>query len=95
MFRSHCHERSVHDVGMGGNPRLHIPGEYTRFVQYIEGQVMSGAAKELSADPPYGKGMIYGGRWFRDVETGAVWRLVAPDPPFRGLWEPVVPNARG
>ena len=71
------------------------PGEYTRFVQYIEGQVMSGAAKELPADPTVGKGLIYGGRWFRDLETGAVWRLVAPDPPFRGLWEPVVPNARG
>ena len=56
---------------------------------------MSDAAKELPAEPLYGKGMIYGGRWFRDVETGAVWRLVAPDPPSRGLWEPVVPNARG
>ena len=41
------------------------PGEYTRFVQYIEGQVMSGAAKELPADPLYGKGMIYGGRWYK------------------------------
>ena len=71
------------------------PGEYTRFVRYIEGQVMSGAAKELPADPTVGKGLIYGGRWFRDVETGAVWRLVAPDPPFRRLWEPVVPNVRG
>ncbi len=34
--------------------------------------------------------MIYGGRWFQDIETGAIWRLVQPDPPFRGLWEPVV-----
>ena len=70
------------------------PGEYKRFVQYIEGQVVSGAAEELPADPLYGKGMIYGGRWFRDVQTGAIWRLVAPDPPFRGLWEPVVENLR-
>jgi hypothetical protein len=68
------------------------PGEYKRFVKYVEGQTASGTARELPVDPLYGVGMIYGGRWFQDVETGAVWRLVAPDPPFRGLWEPVVPN---
>lgn len=68
------------------------PGEFRRFLKYVERQVASGTAEELPANPLYGKGMICGGRWFRDVETGAIWRLVAPDPPFRGLWEPVVPN---
>ena len=66
------------------------PGEYKRFVQYLEEQVVAGVAKELPAAPLYRKGMIYGGRWFQDIETGAIWRLVQPDPPFRGLWEPVV-----
>ena len=65
------------------------PGEYNRFVQYVEDQVRSGVAREIPADPLYGQGMIYGGRWFQDIETAAVWRLVAPDSPFRGLWEPV------
>jgi hypothetical protein len=69
------------------------PGEYRRFVQYIEEQVKSGVAREIPVDPLYGKGAIYGGRWFQDVETRAVWRLVEPDFPFRGLWEPVVPSA--
>jgi hypothetical protein len=69
------------------------PGEYRRFVQYIEEQAKSDVAREIPVDPLYGKGMIYGGRWFQDVETGAVWRLVEPDPPFRGLWEPVLPDA--
>ncbi len=68
------------------------PGEYARFEQYLEGQVTGGVARELPADPAYGKGMLYGGRWFQDVETGAIWRLIAPDPPFLGLWEPVVEN---
>jgi hypothetical protein len=49
-----------------------------------------GTAVELAADPQYGRGMIYGGRWFQDVKTRAIWRLVAPDSPFRGLWEPVI-----
>jgi hypothetical protein len=66
------------------------PREYDRFVQYVEGQVLRGIATELPADPQYRKGMLYGGRWFQDVETGAIWRLIAPDPPFRGTWEPVV-----
>jgi hypothetical protein len=64
-------------------------GEYDRFVQYLEGQVANGTARELPASALYGKGMIYGGRWFQDAETNAIWRLVAPDAPFRGLWEPV------
>jgi hypothetical protein len=65
------------------------PGEFKRFVQYLEGQLANGVVREQPADPLYGKGMIYGGRWFQDIETGAIWRLVPPDPPFRGLWEPV------
>jgi len=66
------------------------PEEYTRFVRYIEGQVSAGIARERDVDPRYGKGMIFGGRWFEDIETREVWRLVAPDFPFRGLWEPVI-----
>jgi hypothetical protein len=69
------------------------PGEYERFVRYIEGQVASGVAREVSVDPLYGKGMIYGGRWFEDVENRAVWRLIPPDPPFKGLWEPIVSDS--
>jgi hypothetical protein len=66
------------------------PGEYTRFAKYIEGQVSAGLARERDVDPRYERGMIFGGRWFEDIETREVWRLVAPDFPFRGVWEPVV-----
>ncbi len=65
------------------------PGEFRRFVNYIVGQVGSGIAEEIKPDLNYGRGEIYGGRWFRDCETGDVWRLVDPDIPFKGLWEPV------
>jgi hypothetical protein len=67
------------------------PGEYHRFVRYIEDQVASGVVRELRVDPLYGKGMIYGGQWFQNLETGGVWRLIQPDPPFPGCWEPVAP----
>jgi hypothetical protein len=63
--------------------------EFNKFVLYIESQVNSGEAVEIYPDPNYGKGEIYGGRWFKNLETGEVWRLVPPDIPFKGLWEPV------
>lgn len=63
--------------------------EYSRFVKYIEDQLVQGQAEEQTADPNYGVGEIYGGRWFKDIDSGQVWRLVAPDFPFKGLWEPI------
>jgi hypothetical protein len=64
-------------------------GEYARFVEYIERQVNVGQVRELEPDKNYGKGEIFGGRWFEDINTGDTWRLIPPDIPFRGLWEPV------
>jgi hypothetical protein len=68
---------------------FHNPDEFIRFVHHIEDFVCSGAAEEIKPDSNYGKGEIYGGRWFRNYETGEIWRLVPPDFPFEGLWEPV------
>ena len=65
------------------------PGEYDRFVAYVQDSLTSGDLEEITPDPDYGPGLIYGGRWFRDKHTGNIWRLVPPDFPFRGLWEPV------
>ena len=65
------------------------PGEYRRFTDFVERQLRDGHAVEVALDPAYGPGMLFGGRWFRDVARGEVWRLLPPDPPFYGLWEPV------
>ena len=64
--------------------------EYSRFVAYIEDQIASGYVRECKVDENYGKGEIYGGRWFEDLDTKQVWRLVPPDFPFNGLWEPLI-----
>ena len=64
-------------------------GEYQKFVRYIEDQVRVGYAKEIVPLPDYHKGLVFGGRWFEDVDSGQRWRLVPPDFPFRGVWEPV------
>ncbi len=63
--------------------------EYARFVEYIEDQVQAGYVRELEADKNYGKGEIFGGRWFQDIETRSIWRLIPPDIPFKGLWESI------
>jgi hypothetical protein len=63
------------------------PEEYRRFVEYIQRQVALGQAEEVPVDPSYGPGELFGGRWFRDLESGEVWRLIPPDPPFYGVWE--------
>ncbi|NTV15098.1 MAG: hypothetical protein HGA96_14405 [Desulfobulbaceae bacterium] len=66
------------------------PSEFKRFIEYLEDQVVAGTAEEIEVDPEYSRGEIYGGRWFRDRKTGEIWRLVPPDIPFKGLWEPIV-----
>ena len=66
-----------------------MTGEYARFVRYLDAQIEAGDTEEVPVDSTYGRGEIYGGRWFKVRDTGAIWRLVPPDPPFNGLWEPV------
>lgn len=65
------------------------PWEYSRFVDYLEKQIADGYTEEVAIELEYGRGMVSGGRWFKDVGSGSIWRLVPPDPPFTGLWEPV------
>ena len=65
------------------------PSEFKRFTEYLDSQVRAGLAKEVPADPNYGAGEIFGGRWFQEVTSGQVWRLVPPDFPFKGMWAAV------
>lgn len=65
------------------------PGEYSRFMKFINEQVVLGNLVEVEVDPDYSRGEIYGGRWFMEISSGITWRLVPPDPPFLGLWERV------
>lgn len=69
------------------------PGEYRRFVVYLEKVVGEGHVVEVPGDPNYGPGKLFGGQWFKDLESGEVWRLIPPDPPFLGLWERVEPTS--
>ncbi|MCL5264642.1 MAG: hypothetical protein M1343_05535 [Chloroflexi bacterium] len=63
--------------------------EYKAFVKYLEGLVAGGSVEEIPADPNYGPGLLFGGRWFRHKRTGAIWRLLQAEFRFPGRWEPV------
>ena len=62
--------------------------EYERFLARIREQVQSGVAKEVRVAKPY-SGVDWDERWFQCRSGKATWRLVAPDPPFHGVFKPV------
>ncbi len=66
------------------------PLQHREFVQVLEGCVAAGIATEVEVDMAYdGGGDTVGGRWFMDVATGRIWRLVVPGGVVDGVWEQV------
>jgi len=62
--------------------------DYAKFLRRIEEQVRSGVAKEVRVAKPY-SGIDWDERWFQCLARKDTWRLVAPDPPFQGVFKPV------
>ena len=67
------------------------PGEYERFVRWIEERVAEGGVRELPVAHAYSSGS-FAERWFRADGEEQPWRLVAPEVPFRGVFLPVDPD---
>jgi len=63
--------------------------EFNRFVDWISRQVSAGHAEELPVLKPYVGATTFHENWFRHVASGQTWRLVWPDAPFSGVFEPV------
>ncbi len=64
------------------------PKEYDSFVQWIDGHVQNGGVKEIPARDQE-KHATLKERWFQCGECSSVWRLVAHDFPFEGLFSKV------
>ncbi len=60
--------------------------EFDRCAQWLEQQVRAGTAHEVPAAAHYLGANTLEEHWYRHVASGEVWRLVWPDPPFRGLF---------
>lgn len=59
--------------------------EFTRFIAWIESQVIENIACEIPVKESYA-GTGFTERWFQCLASNSVWRLVYPDGPFRGYW---------
>ncbi|EQA38899.1 hypothetical protein LEP1GSC047_0209 [Leptospira inadai serovar Lyme str. 10] len=65
------------------------PIEYEDFRAYLKSQVENGNLVPVISNKLYEKGKIFGGEWYKCNTCHEIWRLVAPDFPFTGLWEKV------
>lgn len=63
--------------------------EFDKFTVWADEQVKAGVAIEVPVEKFYSGSSIIEQKWLRHVLSGQVWRLVWPDPPFEGVFEPV------
>ena len=65
------------------------PGEVKRFEDFLDQCLRNGALEEGAVREPFSGSDLWKERWFRRPGTDDWWRLVLPDPPFTGVFEPV------
>ena len=63
--------------------------EFNRFFAWINEQVSANAAREIPVRSQYAGATSLKEAWFLHIESGDIWRLVWPDPPFTGVFEPI------
>jgi hypothetical protein len=64
------------------------PGEFARFLSWIEDVLADGLLREVAVEQRYAHATVFEERWFR-ATSGEIWRVVAPDPPFMGVFEKI------
>lgn len=63
------------------------PGHFERFEKSLNQMISEGSVKEVPVSKPYSI-VEYSERWVQ-CPNGDVWRMVAPDYPFTGLFQKV------
>lgn len=61
------------------------PGEYSRFVSWISEALEGGVLQEIPVGSRYAGATVFEEHWYR-TGSGQIWRVVAPDYPFTGLF---------
>lgn len=67
------------------------PMEYQRFQSWLIELQHSHVIAEVPVSEPYAGSPMFVEAWYR-AGDGRTWRLVAPDPPFRGVFELTDPS---
>ena len=62
---------------------------YKQFVNGLEADVAAGKARIVPVEQGKGWGSAWRESWYECQEDRRVWRLVGPDPPFPGIFEPI------
>lgn len=63
--------------------------EFNEFERWIKQQISVGQAKEVVVEKMYMDMPAFIEKWYEDTASQKIWRLVYPDYPFTGLFEPV------
>jgi hypothetical protein len=63
-------------------------GEYERFLKWIAEAIAEGELQEVPVVSRYAGATVFDEHWYR-AASGQTWRLVAPDYPFKGVFEKV------
>jgi hypothetical protein len=77
------------DCGWKAVERFNSFEAFDSVKQSIGQQVASGLAKEVKVRKPYSGLETLDEHWYKCGESGEIWRLIAPDPPFPGVFQPV------
>jgi hypothetical protein len=77
------------DCGWSPVERFTSFEDYERLRGAISQQLALGAAEERRVRKPYSGLETLDERWYKCRATGETWRLIAPDPPFPGIFEKV------
>jgi hypothetical protein len=63
--------------------------EYQRFQDWIQEEINAGRARAIRIPWGAGWGNAWDERWYQCTACRQRWRLVGPDPPFRGIFKKV------
>jgi hypothetical protein len=69
--------------------KFHSFQEYEKFKDWISEQVALKNADEVPVRERYSGTMMREELWFKHLSSDQIWRLVGPDPPFYGVFEPI------
>ena len=65
--------------------------DYEQMLAKITEHVANGTARVVAVDPDKAWGTAWDEHWYQCAGNNEIWRLVAPDPPFRGIFKKVEP----
>jgi hypothetical protein len=69
--------------------RFESLAHYEDFLAGIAKQVSQGSAKVVPVDPAKAWGSAWDEHWYQCLPSNEIWRLVSPEPPFRGIFKKI------